>query len=90
MTTRAIGKVLLAAAVGIIAALPAMTPAEAKSGAKATKAKTHAQRTMKPRLFDPNDPKCVEAEALDPGGTYAAYPCWARAALSPKGDGRWH
>jgi hypothetical protein len=33
-------------------------------------------------------PDCVRANALDPGGTYKAYPDWARAALSPKTDGR--
>ena len=31
---------------------------------------------------------CVRANALDPGGNYKAYPDWARAALSPKTDGR--
>jgi hypothetical protein len=33
-------------------------------------------------------PDCVRANALDPGGNYKAYPDWARAALSPKTDGR--
>jgi hypothetical protein len=31
---------------------------------------------------------CVRARSLDPSGTYRAYPDWARAALSPKSDGR--
>jgi hypothetical protein len=31
---------------------------------------------------------CARARALDPGGNYKAYPDWARAALSPKTDGR--
>lgn len=36
------------------------------------------------------DHTCIRARSLDPAGTYAAYPDWARAALSPKqgGSGR--
>jgi len=33
---------------------------------------------------DPNSSVCIEAEALDPGGNYAGYPCWARRAFAPK------
>jgi hypothetical protein len=28
---------------------------------------------------------CARAESLDPAGDYKGYPCWARAALAPKG-----
>jgi hypothetical protein len=28
---------------------------------------------------------CARAQNLDPAGDYKAYPCWARAALAPKG-----
>ncbi|MCL4766250.1 MAG: hypothetical protein KJZ80_08460 [Hyphomicrobiaceae bacterium] len=28
--------------------------------------------------------ECIEARALDPGGNYADYPCWAQRALAPK------
>jgi hypothetical protein len=31
---------------------------------------------------------CARANALDPAGNYKGYPDWARAALSPKTDGR--
>jgi uncharacterized membrane protein len=34
------------------------------------------------------DHDCVRARHLDPAGNYRAYPDWARAALSPKTDGR--
>jgi hypothetical protein len=34
------------------------------------------------------DHTCVRARNLDPTGVYAAYPYWARAALSPKGGRR--
>ncbi len=27
---------------------------------------------------------CIAARALDPGGNYAGYPCWAQRALAPK------
>jgi len=82
--------------IAMIAALStfamAAGPVDAKSGAKAKKKATitYQRRSAKSQRFDPNDPKCIEAESLDPTGTYAAYPCWARAALAPKGnDGGW-
>ncbi len=64
---------------------------DAKSGVKNKRKAAQQERlSAKARRFDPNDPKCIEAEALDPSGNYAAYPCWARAALAPKGnDGGW-
>ncbi len=68
-------------------------PVDAKPGAKAKKktSLTYQQRKRQnARNFDPYDPKCVDAEALDPSGNYAGFPCWARAALSPKGSsGDW-
>jgi hypothetical protein len=44
------------------------------------------------RITKTCDHTCVRARSLDPAGTYAAYPDWARAALSPKtsGGGRRH
>lgn len=68
----------------------AAEPADAKPGVKAKKTAVQHQRYRpKSRHFDPYDPKCIYAEALDPGGNYAAFPCWARAALAPKGEGGW-
>jgi hypothetical protein len=32
--------------------------------------------------------ECERARHADPTGTYAAYPCWAREALSPSDSGR--
>ena len=77
--------VALLAAIGTLAA--AASPVDAKPGVKAKKKMAYQQRQSKARKFNPNDPKCIEAEALDPSGNYAGYPCWARAALAPKGSG---
>ena len=82
---------MLVAMLGVFGLLFAATgTVDAKPGAKAKKNSvvTYQQRKKyAARRFDPNDPKCVEAEALDPSGNYAGFPCWARAALAPKGDG---
>ena len=76
--------------VATLAAMAVMAPVDAKkSPTRAHKAKAHHAQSHKSARFDPNDPKCVEAESLDPGGNYSAYPCWARAALAPKTDGPW-
>lgn len=69
----------------------AAEPADAKRGVKAKKAPVHHHQrySLKSRRFNPHNPKCVDAEALDPGGNYADFPCWARAAFAPKGDDGW-
>lgn len=82
-------KAMLIAAAGVIAVIGGTAPSEAKSGVRKDKAKPHSYRAIKVERSDPNDPSCILAESLDPGGTYSAYPCWARAALAPKGDGKW-
>ena len=83
-------RVLVAMLVAFGLLFAATGPVDAKPGAKAKKKSTltyQQRKNLNARRFDPNDPKCIEAEALDPSGNYAGFPCWARAALSPKGDG---
>jgi hypothetical protein len=48
------------------------------------KHKSSQAYSRKARVRETHDD--VRANALDPGGDYKAYPSWARAALSPKGD----
>jgi hypothetical protein len=69
--------VLLAAA----AVLASLAPAAAKDDYYRYRGKTY-------RVTKACDHTCIRARSLDPAGTYAAYPDWARAALSPKSDGR--
>ena len=67
----------LALATTVLAVLPAAAEAEHyRHGGKAY------------RVAKPCDHTCVRARNLDPTGAYAAYPYWARAALSPKGGRR--
>jgi hypothetical protein len=78
---------VLVAVAGMVVTMGTVASAEAKTATHTTKSAAYTHRSHKTARFDPNDPKCVEAEALDPGGAYKAYPCWARAALAPKGGG---
>jgi hypothetical protein len=65
-------------------------PADARQQKKARSQDQHAYRTQKKSDYyakrareEAND--CARAESLDPAGDYKGYPCWARAALAPKG-----
>jgi hypothetical protein len=77
---------VLVAVGGMVATMGTVASAEAKT-TRTTRYAAYGHGSHKSAGFDPNDPKCIEAEALDPGGAYKAYPCWARAALAPKGGG---
>ncbi|MGE8944213.1 hypothetical protein ACO2I3_20105 [Leptospira interrogans] len=84
-------RILIAIVAAVAVLLTGIAASDAKSNAKNKRKAVHKERlSAKAQRFDPNDPKCIEAEYLDPSGNYAAYPCWARAALAPKGnDGGW-
>jgi hypothetical protein len=64
-------------------------PADARQQKKARSQDHHAYLTQKSDYYAKrarevaND--CARAESLDPAGDYKGYPCWARAALAPKG-----
>jgi hypothetical protein len=78
-------KLAVVAVAAAVAAMTTMAAAEVKK--KPSQTSKHAAYThsnQKSQRFDPNDPKCIEAEARDPSGANKAYPCWARAALSPE------
>jgi hypothetical protein len=71
----------LAAGVVGVGMACAPEPAEAKDDYYRYRGRTY-------RVTKACDHTCIRARSLDPAGTYQAYPDWARAALSPKTDGR--
>ena len=81
----------LIAVAAVLSASLAMAPPTGASQQK----KTHRQDYSATRAQKGHDyrakrareeaAECARAESLDPAGDYKAYPCWARAALAPKG-----
>lgn len=90
-------RVLLAAliALGVVATVP--DAADARKKARSSHA--YRDYGPPPWAYQPPPPRygyryresehsdsmeCIEARNLDPGGTYADYPCWAQRAFAPK------
>ena len=80
-------KFLGVAALGCIAATAMADTADANHRSKKDRAR--AERAYKGERLTPDQREYerARAENVDPGSSYAAYPDWARYALSPKGGG---
>lgn len=72
----------LIASVGVAAAT---IPVEAKKPMRHAKTAHSVERH---KVRDGDSSKCIEAQANDPGGNFASYPCWAQAAFGPRRIGR--
>jgi uncharacterized membrane protein len=73
----------LAVTIAALAATAGLTTVSAEAGAE-----TYRYRGKTYVVTKRCDHDCIRARHLDPAGNYRAYPDWARAALSPKTDGR--
>jgi hypothetical protein len=82
-------RVLVAISAVLATSLAMALPADARQQKKARGHDQRAYHAKKSDYYakrvreDAND--CARAESLDPAGDYKGYPCWARAALAPKG-----
>src|SRR5262249_41885422 len=87
-------RVLSSVALAVACTLALSVPADADPAGKRTEikrpggkkhvAKRHYYR--RPRRYSRESVECERARHADPGGYYAGYPCWAREALSPRGN----
>jgi Ni/Co efflux regulator RcnB len=82
-------RVLVAIAAVLATSLAMALPADAR---QQKKARSHDQQASQAKRSDyyakrarEEANECARAESLDPAGDYKGYPCWARAALAPKG-----
>ena len=81
-------KFLGLAALGCVTALAMADTAAANHRSKKDRARAERAYKGGHLTADQREYERTLAEGVDPGGSYAAYPDWARYALSPKGGNR--